>query len=124
MKVQKLQCPDANAGSLVPMIGKYVEIRKGRYVDGGLSHPLYSEGEKYFERIYGLEYRNHHVYFFRRFGNGDSKAGFHVGFTRLQHQQFMLLQNSHWIQKEENIRYLVNLVFLVIGAYIGLSNLK
>ena len=64
------------------------------------------------------------IYFFNRFGNKDSNTGFHVGFTWLQHQRFLFLQNRHWVQKEENIRYIVNVIFLIIGAYFGFKNLK
>lgn len=124
MKVQVLNCLEKNSGRLIPEGERTIEIKKGRFIDNDISHPLYAENEKYFKRTYCLEYSKKRIYYFNRFGNSDSNTGFHVGFNWLQHQRFLLLQNRHWLQKEESIRYIVNLVFLFLGAYIGLKNLK
>ena len=124
MKVQIFECTEKNTGNLSLVNDRFVEIKKGRFLESGASHPLYSENEKYFKRVYCLEFLKKRIYFFNRFGSNDSNTGFHVGFTWLQHQQFLLLQNRHWVQKEENIRYVVNLVFLIIGAYLGFQKLK
>lgn len=124
MRIQVLECKEKNSGKLTPVEGVYIEIKKGRYLDGDISHPLYAENEKYFIRTYCLEFSKKHIYFFNRFGNKNSNNGFHVGFTSLQHHRFLFLQNNHWIQKEEYIRYAINVLFLIIGAYIGFKNLK
>jgi hypothetical protein len=124
MRVQIFECIEKNSGQLTPVDGRFVYIKKGRYIDNNTSHPLYAEKEKYFARIYCLGYLKKRIYFLNRFGNKDSNTGFHVGFTWLQHQHFLLLQNRHWVQKEENIRYVINVLFLFIGAYIGFKNLK
>jgi hypothetical protein len=124
MKIQVLECNLKNSGKLSLVNDRFVEIKKGRFLELGTSHPLYSENEKYFKRVYCLEYLKKRIYFFNRFGQKDSNSGFHVGFTWFQHQQFLLLQNRHWIQKEENIRYIVNLIFLIIGVYLGFQKLK
>lgn len=124
MKVQIFECIEKNSGQLIPIGGRFIEIKKGRFIDNNTSHPLYAENEKYFKRIYCLEYYKKRIYFFNRFGIKDSNTGFHVGFTWLQHQRFLFLQNRHWIQKEETIRYVINVIFLIIGAYIGFKNLK
>jgi hypothetical protein len=124
MKIQMLECTLKNSGKLSLVNDRYVEIKKGRFLESGTSHPLYSENEKYFKRVRCLEYFKKRIYFFNRFGNKENNAGFHVGFTWFQHHQFLLLQKRHWIQKEENIRYVINVIFLFIGAYIGFKNLK
>ena len=124
MKIQVLECNLKNSGKLSLVNDRFVEIKKGRFLELGTSHPLYSENEKYFKRVYCFEYLKKRIYFFNRFGQKDSNSGFHVGFTWFQHQQFLLLQNRHWIQKEENIRYIVNLIFLIIGVYLGFQKLK
>lgn len=124
MRIQVLECKEKNSGKLTPVEGGYIEIKKGRYLDGDISHPLYAENEKYFNRTFCLEYSKKHIYFFNRFGNKNSNTGFHVGFSWLQHQRFLLLQNRHWLQKEENIRYVINVIFLTIGVIISYKNLK
>jgi len=124
MKIQMLECALKNSGKLSLVNDRYVEIKKGRFLESGTSHPLYLENEKYFKRVHCLEYFKKRIYFFNRFGNKENNAGFHVGFTWFQHHQFLLLQKRHWIQKEENIRYVINVIFLFIGAYIGFENLK
>lgn len=100
-----------------------VEIKYGRFIVDDVSHPLMSETEKYFQRVYCLEYEKRRIYYFYTFGNKEGVGGFHVGFTWWQHQQFLLLQKRHWIQKEENIRYIVNVVFLVLGLIIGIKSI-
>jgi hypothetical protein len=124
MRIQVLECKEKNSGKLTPFEDRYIEIKKGRYVDFDTSHPLYVENEKYFKRVYCLEYFRKRIYYFNRFGNNDINTGFHVGFTWLQNQRFLFLQNRHWVQKEENIRYIVNVIFLIIGAFFGFKNLK
>jgi len=124
MRVQIFECTLKNSGKLSPVSGEFISIKKGRYVYKSTSHPLYTEKENYFAKVYCLEYLKKRIYFFNRFGKNDNNNGFHVGFTWLQHQQFLLLQNRHWFQKEKNIRYIVNVIFLIIGAYLGFENLK
>lgn len=124
MKIQIFECIEKNSGQLTPVDGRFIYIKKGRFVDSDTSHPLYVENEKYFKRIYCLEYFRKRIYYFNRFGNNDIKTVFHVVFTWLQHQRFLFLQNRHWVQKEENIRYIVNVIFLIIGAFFGFKNLK
>ena len=124
MKVQVLNCLEKNSGQLIQEGELAIEIKKGRFIYNDTSHPLYTVNEKYFIRTYCLEYLKKRIYYFNRFGNSDGNTGFYVGFSWLQHQRFLLLQNRHWLQKEESVRYIVNLVFLILGAYIGLKNLK
>jgi hypothetical protein len=39
-------------------------------------------------------------------------------------QKFLLMFNKHWIQKEESIRYIINLLFLTAGLIFAYMNLK
>lgn len=126
MKIIKLHVDGSNTGKVKPVKSKLqnesIFIHKGRYVENETSHPLYDEDSKYFRRIYCLEYKSYYVYWLYHFGKAEGQ-GTHVGFTWLQHQRFLWLQNRHWLQKEGNIRYLVNLIFLILGAYISFKSL-
>lgn len=127
MKIAKLRLDGTNSGKLksLPLTDEnnYIQIRRGRFIEDSLSHPLFDENFKYFKRVYCLENEKKYIYCFNRFGN-DGKNGFHIGMNWFQHQQFLWMQNRHWIQKESNFRYLVNLFFLVFGVYISLKSLK
>ena len=139
MKVKAL-AGEANTGLLKPCGGMisetigntitskrvefdWIEIKKGRYIQNGTSHPLRSGDEKYYKRIYGLEYENRKVYWLDTFGKHYSNHGNHVGFSWWEHQNFLWRQNDHWLQSEENVRYIVNVIFLAIGVVIGLKQL-
>lgn len=88
-------------------------IKKNRWVDkSGVSHPMKFEEPKAFE--------NKNVYFLYLFG-GDTK-GKHISLSFWQNQKFLWLQNNHWLQKEENIRYIVNILFLLGGITLGVLN--
>ena len=36
----------------------------------------------------------------------------------IQHSRLKFIMGENWFQKEDNIRYLVNILFLVIGTYL------
>ena len=101
----------------------WIEIKKGRYIQDGTSHPLRSGNEKLYMRIYGLEYKNKRIYWFDTFGKHSTQHGYHVGFSWWQHNRFLWFQKEHWLQKEESIRYIVNILFLVLGAIIGIKQM-
>ncbi|UKN01192.1 hypothetical protein K6119_15790 [Paracrocinitomix mangrovi] len=101
----------------------WIEIKKGRYIHQNCSHPLRSGDENYFKRIHGLEYKNRKIYWLYTFGSMDKPQGHHVGFSWWEHQKFLWLQEMHWLQKENNIRYMVNLIFLVLGVVIAFKQL-
>ena len=139
MKVKGLEV-EINKGMLYPSKGRisekkentvkyrntefnWIEIKKGRYIQNGTSHPLRSGDDKFYKRMYGLQYKNRKVYWLYVFGNQSSAGGYHVSFNWWEHQSFLLLQGEHWFQKEENIRYIVNLIFLIIGVVIGLKQI-
>jgi ATP-dependent DNA helicase RecG len=50
MKIQMLECTLKNSGKLSLVNDRYVEIKKGRFLESGTSHPLYLENEKYLKR--------------------------------------------------------------------------
>ncbi len=124
MKVKVVENDGFNSGKLKGYLkNQYAYIKSGRYIRDDTSHPLYSEDEVYFKRIYCLEFKGKKVYFLNRYGKIDNNLGFHIALSKWQNQRFLWLQNRHWLQKEENIRYLVNLLFLILGAYLGFKNL-
>ena len=95
-----------------------------------LSHPLFDDQNKYYKRIYALEFKDKRIYalefkdkriyYFNSFGKIGPNYGFHVGFNFAENQKFLWLQGSHWLQKEENIRYCINIIFLIIGLVLGI----
>ncbi|HBI01385.1 MAG TPA: hypothetical protein PK637_14550 [Flavobacteriales bacterium] len=101
-----------------------IQIKRGRYIQNGVSHPLMSDNENYYRRIYALEFENKTIYYFDSFGKKDNHGGIHIGMNWWENQCFLWLQGKHWLQKEENIRYVVNVLFLLLGAYIGINNMK
>lgn len=120
MKIKVFE-PIINSGVLEPTDDE-IKIYKGRYIENNsLSHALRSGEEKYYIRKYGLKYKRHKVYWFYRYSTPSEQTGMYVAFSRWQHQRFLWLQGNHWLQKEENIRYIVNIVFLVIGVLISLQ---
>jgi hypothetical protein len=123
MKIAVLKCDEPNTGKFIGLEGRIIEIKKGRYILNDTSHPLYSDKELYFKRIYCLEFKNKKIYFLNTYGKIDNH-GRHIALSKWQNHRFLWLQNKHWLQKEENIRYLINLLFLILGAYIAIKNMK
>lgn len=130
-EVMKVQCLEGipNTGIMKPYKkGSNIEfdsvlIKKGRYIYNDTSHPLRGNDEFYYQRNYCLESDGKIVYWLDTFGNKSNNIGLHIGFTWKQHQKFLLMQNMHWLQKEDNIRFIVNILFLIIGVYIAFKQI-
>jgi hypothetical protein len=92
-----------------------VILKYGRYIDkkDSLSFPLK------FKRMYCFKQK--YVYFIYLYGDKEN-TGFHISLSFWQNQRFLFLQRKHWLQKEENIRYLINILFLIVGIVITLKN--
>lgn len=101
-----------------------IQIKRGRYIHNGVSHPLMSDNENYYQRIYALEFEKRIIYYLNTFGKKDNQHGIYIGVNWSENQKFLWLQKKHWLQREENIRYVVNVLFLLLGAYIGVNNMK
>lgn len=50
--------------------------------------------------------------------NPLKKYGHYISLTFLQHQRFLFIQRKHWLQQENNIRYIINIIFLLAGLYL------
>lgn len=126
MKIQVLRSTEVNTGHLTNLFpGETIEIKRGRYIKNNISHPLFTEKENYFSKIYCLEYKERHVYFLNYFGSNKLPIrGIHIGLTFWQNQRFLWLQRKHWLQKEESIRYIINILFLIIGVWISVKSIK
>lgn len=46
----------------------------------------------------------------------------YISLSIIQNQRFLLLQGKHWFQKEDNIRYLVNMLILLSSVVVGFLN--
>lgn len=141
MRVQEFSLDGNNTGKLKPAYGwetsktensiiqnrvdeNFIEIERHRFTLRDDVHPLRTGDKLHFRRNYFLKYENRITYIFSRFGQEEKNMGIHiVAFTWFQHQQFLFMQSQHWLQKEENIRYIVNILFLILGVLIGLIGL-
>jgi hypothetical protein len=126
MKITTLEIIEQNSGLLTfdPIKSSILIIKRGRYIDKktNLSHPLFDEQYKFYKRIYALEYKNRKIYYFNRFGKPDNNHGYHVGFNFFEYQRFLWIQGTHWFQKEDNLRYCINIFFLILGLALGILN--
>jgi hypothetical protein len=127
LEVKTLQLIEPNTGRLElnELNSKSISIKRGRFefTETNESHPLYDEENKYFKRIYCLEYRKNKIYCLNLYGKKDSVNGYHIGLNYFQFNKFLWLQKQHWFQKEENIRYCINIVFLIIGLWLSIKKL-
>lgn len=116
MKVKIFEEKETNSGLLVETDEK-IDIRKHRWIDKqDISHPMNFKSPNAFD--------NNNVYYLLLYG--DNKApyyGKHISLSFCENQKFLWIQKSHWFQKEENIRYIVNVLFLISGVVIGILNL-
>lgn len=96
----------------------FIKILKYRYIHLNVSHPLKSGDNLYYKRIHCLNFENKKVYFLRRFGNEESN-GIHIGLSWSENQKFLFLMGQHWIQQEDNIRFLTNMALIVFGIIMG-----
>ncbi len=119
----KIKCLNHIPNSGVLLEGKLevIEIKEGRFIQGNNSHPLVHKGEKFYSKVICLEYKNKKVYWLNRFGQQSKYHGDYIGLNRFQNQRFLWLQNAHWLQQEVNIRYLINIGFVLVGIYLGLK---
>lgn len=125
MKIEVLRSNEVNTGHLTTSPGETIEIKKGRYIKNNISHPLFTEKENYFSKIYCLEYKKKHIYFLKYFGKNEPPVrGIHIGLTDWQNHKFLWMQNKHWLQKEESIRYIVNILFLIIGVWLSIMSMN
>jgi len=92
-----------------------IDIRKGRWISNETSHPM--------EFVEKICFENKNVYYLYFFGEKSSTHGVHISLNFLENQKFKWLQNIHWLQKEENIRYIINIFFLIGGLTLGILNL-
>jgi hypothetical protein len=109
--------PIVNEGRL-EMTNERIDIRTNRWIDSNhTSHPL-----KYTKPV---AFSNKNVYFLHLFSDENKKSfqGKHISLSFFENQLFHLKQGSHWIQKENNIRYLINLIYLTIGLIFAFRQL-
>jgi hypothetical protein len=120
MKIKCLnQIP--NSGIFLESKWEVIEIKQGRFIQSNTSHPLVHKGEKFYKKVICLENKNKKVYWLNRFGQHSKHHGVHIGLNRFQNQRFLWLQNAHWLQQEANIKFIINIGFVLIGIYLGLK---
>lgn len=99
----------------------FIDIMNYRYIHLNTSHPLRSGDELFYKRIHCLNFENKKVYYLNRYGKEKSN-GIHIGLTWKENQKFLFLMGQHWIQQENNIRYLTNMVLIVFGILASWKN--
>jgi len=57
------------------------------------------------------------------FNYGQSGCDFYKPIGWFNKQKLLWLFKKHWLQKEENIRYITNLLYLSVGLIVGILNL-
>lgn len=84
MKIEVLRSNEVNTGHLTTSLpAETIEIKRGRYIKNNISHPLFTEGKKYFSKVYCLEYKKKHIYYLNFHGSNKPPArGIHVGLTK------------------------------------------
>lgn len=94
-----------------------ITIKRNRWIDkSGTSHPM--------KFLRPIAFENKNVYFLHSFGDDKKEPhhGKHISLTFMENQKFRWMQNIHWLQKEENIRYVINILFLLGGLTLGILN--
>lgn len=117
MKVNAYIVKGSNTGILIKT-DELIDLKKRRWIDSkGTSHPM--------KFLIPIAFKNKNVYFLHLFGDDRKEPhhGVHISLTFLENQRFLFMQKSHWLQKEENIRYIINILFLIGGLTIGILNL-
>lgn len=113
MKVKVYRVEKPNTG-LLEQTNKEIIVRNGRWIDwNGTSHPMN------YKRIRAFE--NRRVYYLFKFGSG--KTGYHISLSYAQNQRFLFLQNDHWFQQPDNIKWVVGAI-LIGGAGLALNYYK
>jgi hypothetical protein len=113
--ITKIYRPDGSNTGKLKETNKEIKIHRGRWIEGkdNTSHPMS------FKKIHCFENKN--VYGLHLFGD-DTKRVEHIVLNYWKEQKFLWLQNAHWLQKEENIRYIINMLILSGTLVIGLLN--
>ena len=82
-------------------------------------HKFYDENNNYqplgYEKIKSL---GKFVYFLK-FNGVSETHGRHISLNFIQNQKFLWMQGENWFQKEDNVRYVINILFLIIGCYLA-----
>ncbi len=95
---------------------RFLIIKRGVFIDTVGKHYQLKIGDiKNFERYYA-KHDLKYVYCI--------EERIFIGMNWRQNQRFLFMQKSHWIQQESNLRYIVNIIFLIIGAYIGIIGIQ
>ena len=96
----------------------YINIKKNRFYDTrtNIYQPLN------YKKMYN--FREKYVYYLFYMGDFECKSGgIHISLNFFQNQKFLFLQGNHWFQKEENLRYIINVLFLLLGTYLSYKQL-
>lgn len=74
-----------------------------------------------YKREYFYKVNNKYIYTVLDKSNGTE---FRIALNWFENQRFLFVTRKHWILKEENIRYVINIIFLIIGVVFGFLKLK
>lgn len=73
-----------------------------------------------FKRFYTLE--NKYVYGLYEYK--DENPNFFIKLNTIENNIFLLKTGNHWISKEENLRYIVNIIYLSLGLILTYLSIK
>lgn len=110
MKLKTFSASGQNSGQWIEN-NEEIDIKRGGFIKDKYWYPMtFKEiSSPYDKKIYCLKY-----------GENGFK---HISFTGFwENQIFLFKQGVHWFQKEENIRYVVNMILIFLTAVAGFSN--
>ena len=114
MDVKKYVLDGVNTGKLKQTNEKII-IKPRRWVTkDGKSYPMKSSAP--------ISFENKNVYFLPYPNENNTIKGVHISLNFWQKQKFLFLQKAHWLQKEENIRYIINMLVLISTVVVGVLN--
>lgn len=97
MKVDIYKVKESNSGRIVKS-NRRIDVRRGRWIDDrNISHPMNYKRIKAFDKK--------RVYYLSKFGSGTT--GVHISLTFIKNQRFLIMQDAHWLQQTENIKWVV-----------------
>jgi hypothetical protein len=99
MKVKAIDIKFGNTKSFLKIEKQYIKLPSGRKIINSCERFKNEEGVFNYIYLINKEYK--------------------VCLNFFQHSYLLFWLKQNWFQKEENIRYIVNILFLILGVYIS-----
>lgn len=89
-----------------------IDVKRGRWVVNETNHPME------FDRVHAFE--NKYVYFLHHFGinSGIIVQGDHIVLNFWQNHKFLFMQRAHWIQNNNNLKWILGMLVSALVGYL------